>query len=223
MNCRTMVVIAAACAAAASFWISPVRAADAGGAGAAPRTHQGGAHKKSEQVLAWAVELQLTDDQVTKIQALYEDQKAQIAAAKADPTLSGDKKALAARTKEIQAATNDKINQILTADQQKKLADLKAQDAAKKAADKALKSLTTDLALTPDQQTKVLPILMDLEMKVAAVKADATIAKKDQRTQIDAFTADASTQIKAIVSADQAGKVDDAVTSLFARKHRTKA
>jgi periplasmic protein CpxP/Spy len=70
-------------------------------------------------------ELNLTDDQKTKIKPILADEGKQMQALHEDTSLSQDQKR--DKMKQIHETTNSQINDILTPDQQKKFADLKTQ------------------------------------------------------------------------------------------------
>ena len=67
-------------------------------------------------------ELNLTDDQKTKITAIYKDQADQMTKLREDTSLSQDDRR--AKMMDMNKAANEKINAVLDKDQQKKFADM---------------------------------------------------------------------------------------------------
>jgi periplasmic protein CpxP/Spy len=79
--------------------------------------------------LEWlSKELNLTDEQKTKLKPILEDEGKQMHALRDDTSLTQDQKH--EKMKQLHETTDSKINDILTPDQQKKFADLKAQQKA---------------------------------------------------------------------------------------------
>ena len=68
--------------------------------------------------------LTFTDEQKTKVKAIYEDQAKQLKALRADA--SGDRKEAAAKARKINDDTNTKIKAILTPEQQTKFTEMLA-------------------------------------------------------------------------------------------------
>lgn len=70
-------------------------------------------------------ELNLTEDQKTKIKPILQNEVAQLKTVHQDSSMSTDAKQ--AKMKEIHASTKQQLNEILTPDQQQKLAAMKAE------------------------------------------------------------------------------------------------
>lgn len=107
------------------------RAQDAGtqqsGAQAQAQTqmHQG----QHASRLEWlSKELNLTDEQKTKLKPILEDEGKQMHALREDTSLTQDQRQ--EKMKQLHETIDSKINDILTPDQQKKFAELKAQQKA---------------------------------------------------------------------------------------------
>lgn len=70
-------------------------------------------------------ELNLTDDQKTKLKPILQDESQQLQAVKSDTSMTQDQKV--AKTKEIRTACKSKIGEILTPEQQQKWQQMKDQ------------------------------------------------------------------------------------------------
>ena len=102
------------------------RAQDTGTQQANPQA-QAQMHHRSR--LEWlSKELNLTDEQKTKVKPILEDEGKQVKAAREDTSLSQEQKH--DKMKQIHETTNSQINDILTPDQQKKFSELKEQQKA---------------------------------------------------------------------------------------------
>lgn len=84
--------------------------------------HQG---QHASQLEWLSKELNLTDEQKTKLKPILADQNKQMRSAKEDASLTPDQKR--DKMKQIHESTSSQINDILTPDQQKKFAELKEQ------------------------------------------------------------------------------------------------
>jgi Spy/CpxP family protein refolding chaperone len=74
-------------------------------------------------------ELNLSDDQKTKLKPILQNQIAQAKTVNDDSSMSADAKQ--AKMKEIRTSTQQQMNEILTPDQQQKLAKMKAEKGGK--------------------------------------------------------------------------------------------
>jgi periplasmic protein CpxP/Spy len=87
--------------------------------------HQG---QRTGQLEWLSKQLNLTDDQKTKLKPILEDQSKQMKATREDATLTQDQKR--EKMKQLHESTHSQINDILTPEQQKKFAELKEQQKA---------------------------------------------------------------------------------------------
>ena len=95
--------------------------------GAFAQGQEGGGQRRpmmspEDRVNRLNTELNLTDDQKTKITAIYKDQADQMAKLREDTSLSQDDRR--AKMMDMNKAANEKINALLDKDQQKKFADM---------------------------------------------------------------------------------------------------
>lgn len=103
------------------------RAQDTGSQSTPQAQAQGTMHQgQHASQLEWlSKELNLTDDQKTKLKPILADQNKQMRSVKEDTSLGQDQKR--DKMKQIHESTSSQINDILTPDQQKKFAELKEQ------------------------------------------------------------------------------------------------
>lgn len=81
--------------------------------------------KVQQKLQRLSSELNLTEDQKTKIKPILQNEVAQAKTVRDDASLSADAKQ--AKMKEIRSSTTQQMNEILTPDQQQKLATMKAE------------------------------------------------------------------------------------------------
>ena len=84
---------------------------------------QGTAQSVENRLQMISKELNLTDDQKTKLRPILQDEQQQMQAVHNDTSLTRDQKM--AKMKDIRESHQPQINQILTPDQQKKWAEMK--------------------------------------------------------------------------------------------------
>ncbi|HEY8902071.1 MAG TPA: hypothetical protein VIM48_00100 [Chthoniobacterales bacterium] len=114
---RTYILPLCAVAMTACFSPTIVRAQDAGGA---PQQHR---MTIDERLARMKDALSLSDDQVTKLKAIFEDQKAQLDPIWKDTSLSREQKR--EKSKPIMESGKAKVNAVLTPEQQAKLKELR--------------------------------------------------------------------------------------------------
>jgi Spy/CpxP family protein refolding chaperone len=81
--------------------------------------------KVQQKLQRLSSELNLTDDQKTKLKPILQNEAGQLKSVNNDSSLSSDAKQ--AKMKEIHASASQQMNEILTPDQQQKLAAMKAE------------------------------------------------------------------------------------------------
>jgi periplasmic protein CpxP/Spy len=120
--------LAALCFAVALFFACTLatRAQDSSAQQSTAEAHSGMHQGQHMSRLEWmSKELNLTEDQKTKLKPVLEDENKQMQSLHSDTTLTAEQKR--DKMKDLRQNTDSQINQILTPDQQKKYEELKSQ------------------------------------------------------------------------------------------------
>jgi Spy/CpxP family protein refolding chaperone len=158
------------------------------GATAAPRGGQGRRGGMAGlPVSAIDTLVKLTADQKTKITAVQDKLKTDVAASAGDRT----------KTRELTTAANEDIKAVLTPDQQKTLAEKLPVVMLLNQSKAVPAGALGDVKLTSDQMDKIKTAAMATQEKMKAV------AKEDRKTKNPEILADFKTQVDTILTADQ--------------------
>jgi Spy/CpxP family protein refolding chaperone len=133
----------------------------------------------------------LKEDQKTKISAIEDKLKTDVAAA------AGDK----VKTRELTAAANTDIKAVLTADQQTTLTEKLPVVMLLNQSKAVPAGAFGDVKLTADQMDKIKTVAMATQEKLKA------LAKEDRKTKNPEILADFKTQVDAILTAEQKATV----------------
>lgn len=146
--------------------------------------------------------LNLTPDQVSKIQAIHQNAKVQKDAVVADKSLTVD--ARRAKLMELHKSMQSQVMAVLTPDQQAKYTTFMAQRRAKWA-DKM-----SALGLTPDQQARIKSIRETSRKQIAAVRADTTLTPAARQAKVRDILTASREQIRQVLTPEQRSKLDAA-------------
>lgn len=159
--------------------------------------------------------LNLTPDQQSQIQAIFEATKAQAREVSDDKTLSRDERM--AKMKLLHETALAKTKALLTPDQLKKFNEVQSQlphgpgmhghDHGPEGDPVAM--FSTALNLTPDQQTQIRAILETVHPQMKVIEDDTTLSKDDQAARMSELHDATHAKIRALLTADQAQKFDE--------------
>ena len=79
--------------------------------------------------------------------------------------------------------------------------------------------IAKELNLTPDQTSQLEPILADRDQKIAALRADTSLAPRDAHKQMHAIQQSTRSQLSSILTADQLTQLE-AMQHAHAHAHR---
>lgn len=146
-------------------------------------------------------ELNLTPDQVSRLEAIRQAHQTQRRAIMADTSLT--REARRARLMDLRKSTHDQMMAVLTPEQRTKLQQLREQ---RKAA--FFDRMATELGLTADQRTEVKAIHDQKMADIAAVRADATLTPEAKRARIREIRAAAMERLRGVLTPEQLAKLD---------------
>jgi Spy/CpxP family protein refolding chaperone len=147
--------------------------------------------------------LNLTPDQVSKIQAIHEDAKTQMQAIVADKSLTAD--ARKAKLTELRESTRSQIMAVLTPDQQAKWKELAA---ARKT--EGFDRMSKMLGLTPDQRAQIKSIKDTEKADIQAVRDDQTLSADAKLARVKEIRAAARDKFMAVLTPEQRAKLEAA-------------
>ena len=168
-------------------------------------------------------ELNLTEDQQAKIKPIIEENA---------PLIKMIQEDAAAKVKAVINGAVAQVRPILNPEQQKKLDGIRTRmEEMRKSGGmmngrhpgvgpmgggrNPVEHLMRELNLTADQQTKVKAIMEGVGPKMKALHEDATASPEDRHTKMKAIMEEAEAQIRPLLTADQAKKLDE----LKAKRH----
>jgi Spy/CpxP family protein refolding chaperone len=146
-------------------------------------------------------DLNLTPDQVSKIQAIRQSARTQRQAIMADRSLTPDVRRT--RMFDIAKSTHAQIMAVLTPAQQAKLKELRSQRKAE-----VFNKMSTALGLTADQQAQIKAIRDKEKADMKAVLANTSLAPADRVAQIKQIRSAAKEQIRGLLTPEQQAKWD---------------
>jgi Spy/CpxP family protein refolding chaperone len=156
-------------------------------------------------------DLNLTPDQVSKIQAIQANSRTQRQAIMADKSLTRDVKRT--RLMDLAKSTRDQIMAVLTPEQQAKLQELRAQRKTE-----MYNRMSAELGLTADQQTQIKAIMDKKQADMAAVRADTSLTPEAKVARIKEIRDASMAQIRALLTPEQQAKLDAMHKNVKARK-----
>lgn len=163
--------------------------------------------------------LGLSDEQVTKIQAIEQSTRDALAAIRQqvkDGAITKDE--AHAQAKALRDDQKAQVLAVLTAEQQAKFAELRAQHGRPFDLDR----LTTLLGLSADQVTQIQTIVSDTKTKVNDIRSQVesgALSADDARAQIKALLDAQLAAIKGVLTADQLAKLQAAAPNGDERPH----
>jgi protein CpxP len=163
--------------------------------------------------------LNLTEEQKTKVKAIFADEATEIKAVHADSSLTSEQKIT--KIKEIRDSSTEKINALLTPEQQKKFAEMKGQaaDRTHEAFQNRMTAIAEKLNFTDEQKTAIKPIMAAEANEIKAVSQDNSLSREQKQAKIAGIREASDKQINAILTSEQQAKW--AKLKEEAKQHRT--
>ncbi|MBI3896478.1 MAG: hypothetical protein HY313_11170 [Acidobacteria bacterium] len=186
--------------AAALTWVAGVRAQ---GPGPGDRMNPG------RFVDRMAQQLNLTEEQKSRVQSYLEDQRSQMQVLRNDTTLTREQKA--ERMREITQQTQDKMESILTVEQKQKAEDLRqqARNQVQERAGEQFDRMGRLLDLTPEQKTQMQSYLDSQRTQLQALRDNSSLTPEQRRQQAQEIQRQTSDQIRALLNPTQQQKLQD--------------
>ena len=159
-----------------------------------------------------AQELNLTEDQRTRIRGFVDDARTQAQALRNDTTLTREQRQQ--RMREITQRTQDNIRSILTVEQQMKADELRKQAQERMAArqqqmaDRAFNGLVQRLNLTESQQTTVKSYMEDQRTQLQALRNNTTLTREQRMEQARTIRQQTQDKIRSTLTTDQQQQLD---------------
>ena len=159
-----------------------------------------------------AQELNLTEDQQTRIRAFLDDARTQAQALRNDTALTRGQRI--DRMDEIRNRTQDNIRSIFTVEQQMKADELRKQAQERMAArqqqmaDRAFNGLVQRLNLTESQQTTGKSYLEDQRTQLQALRDNTTLTREQRMEQARAIRQQTQDKIRSTLTTDQQQQLD---------------
>lgn len=169
--------------------------------GRGPGMHRGMGEGMMMNVDQLKQALNLTPDQVSKIQSIQANARTQRQAIVGNTSLSPQDKR--SQLMQLRQNTHQQVMAVLTPDQQAKLKQLHQQRKAER-----FDKMSAALGLTPDQQTQIKAIRDKERTDLKAVKDNASLSAVDRSTQIKQIRSAARDQIRALLTPEQKAKLD---------------
>lgn len=156
-----------------------------------------------------AQQLNLTEEQKSRVQSYLEDQRSQMQVLRNDTTLTRDQRA--ERMREITQQTRDKIQSILTVEQKQKAEDLRkqARDRMQERAGQQFDRMARLLDLTPEQKTQMQSVLDSQRTQLQALRDNAALTPEQRRQQAQAIRQQTSNNIRSLLNPTQQQKLQD--------------
>lgn len=145
--------------------------------------------------------LNLTPDQVSRIQAIHQSMRAQVQAILADKSLTPE--ARRDKLTELRKSTHEQVTAVLTPDQQAKFKQFAAERKAKWA-----DRFSEALGLTPDQQAQIKAIKETAKTDILAVRSDTTLSADAKMAKIKDIRTAAREKFRAALTPEQRAKLD---------------
>lgn len=145
--------------------------------------------------------LNLTPDQVIKIQAIHQNARAQRQAVVADKSLAPEAKK--AKLMEIFKATHEQVIAVLTPEQRAKFKELRD---ARKA--EMFGKMSVALGLTADQQEQIKAIRDSEKADLVAVRGDTTLTPDARAAKVREIRMAAREKFRGVLTPEQLAKLD---------------
>ncbi len=175
--------------------------------------HKGRHHGKHGEIMK---ELELNAEQKEKIKNIREAQKKELQSLKADDKTEADK----AAKKEIHEKYKNQIDAVLTAEQKEKIKKEKKDghsDRLEKGDRKEKgREYAKELNLSADQKAKTSALNHEFKIRMDAVRNNSSLSNEEKKIQIKGLTETHKTNLKAILTPEQAEKMK----SLQEGKHK---
>ncbi|MBI4464863.1 MAG: hypothetical protein HY647_09190 [Acidobacteria bacterium] len=207
MERHNRIGIAALAVAAVGMWVQGVLAGPPQG-GPGQQGFAGG-----RIVERMAQQLNLSEEQKSKVQSYLEDQRSQMQTLRNDTTLTREQRLQ--RIREINQQTRDKMQSILSVEQKQKAEELRnqARDRVQQRAGEQFDRTARLLDLTPEQKTPMQSLLENQRTQLQALRDNTSLTPEQRREQARAIRQQTLNNIRSLLNPTQQQKLEDLRTS----------
>src|SRR5690242_162101 len=143
-----------------------------------------------------AQQLNLTQDQQTKVQDIFKQQRSQAQAIRQNTSLTPEQQK--EQLKQLRESTHSQISAVLTPEQQAKMKELRG-----KGFHKGFGGGMAALNLTPDQHSKIQSIFQQSRSQMQALRQDSSLTSDQKRAKMQEIHQNTTAQINAILTPEQ--------------------
>jgi Spy/CpxP family protein refolding chaperone len=140
--------------------------------------------------------LNLTDQQKSQLQSLFQNQRSQIDAIRQDSSLTPEQKR--ERIHQLHQSSHTQFLAALTPEQKQQLEQMRAQRG-----ERGLEMLSQRLNLTPDQQSKLKPILEAQHKQMEALRDDNSLTPEQRMARAREIHQSSKSQLSSILTPEQ--------------------
>lgn len=175
----------------------------------APPAVARGPHAGKRGVDRMAQQLNLTDQQKTQMQSLFQAQRQQAQSIRQDTSLTAQQKQ--DKLKQLRESTHQQMQGVLTPEQQQKFQQLRSEHEGMGKDHMGRGGMgpgggmgaMARLNLTPDQKSKIQPIMQSSRQQVQAVRADSSLTPEQKQAKVREIHQNAMSQAKAVLTPEQ--------------------
>ncbi len=165
----------------------------------------GGKHRGQSGIERMAQELNLTDQQKTQIQNIFQTQRQQAQSIRQDTSLTPEQRQ--SKLKQLRDSTHQQIQGVLTPEQQQKFQQLRSEHQGMRhgkmgPGGKGPGGMAR-LNLTPDQKAQIQPIMQSARQQVQTVRQDTSLTAEQKQAKIREIHQNTRSQIEALLTPEQ--------------------
>jgi Spy/CpxP family protein refolding chaperone len=175
----------------------------------APPAAKRGPHAGERGFDRMAQQLNLTDQQKTQIQGLFQTQRQQAHSIRQDTSLSPQQKQ--DKLKQLRESTHQQMQSVLTPEQQQKFQQLRSEHEGMGKDHMGRGGMgpgggmgpLAHLNLTPEQKSKIQPIMQSSRQQIQAVRADSSLTPEQKQAKVREIHQNAMSQVNAVLTPEQ--------------------
>jgi periplasmic protein CpxP/Spy len=175
----------------------------------APPAAKRGPHAGERGFDRMAQQLNLTDQQKTQIQGLFQTQRQQSQSIRQDTSLTPEQKQ--DKLKQLRESTHQQMQSVLTPEQRQKFQQLLSEHEATGKDHMGRGGMgpgggmgpMARLNLTPDQKSKIQPIMQSSRQQIQAVRADSSLTPEQKQAKVREIHQNAMSQVNAVLTPEQ--------------------
>ena len=177
--------------------------------GTLARALQGPEQKRGFSADRITQQLNLTEEQKSRVQQYLEDSRSQLQVLRNDASLTREQRAQ--RMREIGQQTREKIQSLLTVEQKQKAEELRnqAQDRMRQEAGRRFDRTARLLDLTPEQKTQMQSLRDSQRAQLEALRDNTSLTQEQRRQQAQAIREQTRNNTRSLLNPTQQQKFND--------------